>query len=205
MLPPLPLINRFVIGYQCFALFFKTPFSNAQFFSLYFQNPHSECQTKPSQGITLTATVTATRERDRDSKPEVAAKKPKVEESPQLDVKPNEESTRSHNGEKIEDVPPKLKALDINEPSTIRKINEEALRSLGIKSIDDSTLRNIGIKGFDERELKTMDDHYTYLQYAAAAAEPYIYWYDSWRTSAFRPWPSLTIKDSKSQSILRDR
>lgn len=198
---------------------------------MFFQNHHLECQTKPTQGITLT--VTATRERDRDSKPEVAAKKPKVEDSspppppvaavaaaiaaaapppppppsaapPQLDAKPNEDSTRSHNGDKVEDVPPRLKALDINEPSTIRRINEEALRSLGIKSIDDSTLRNIGIKGFDERELKTVDDPYTYLQYAAEAA-PYIYWYDSWRTSAFRPWPSLTIKDSKSQSILRDR
>lgn len=162
--------------------------------------------------------MTATRERDRDSKPEVTAKKPKVEDSsppppppppapPQLDVKPNEDSTRSHNGDKVEDVPPRLKALDINEPSTIRRINEEALRSLGIKSIDDATLRNIGIKGFDERELKTMDDPYTYHPYATAAAlEPYIYWYDTWRTSAFRPWPSLlTNKDSKSQSILRDR
>lgn len=190
---------------NAFCTFFSTlPFSNIFIFFFSFQNPHSECQTKPSPGITLT--VTATRERDRDSKPEVAAKKPKVEESPpQLDViKPNEDSTRSHNGDKIDDVPPKLKVLDINEPSTIRRINEEALRSLGFKSIDDPALRNIGIKGFDERELKTMDDHYAYFQYAAAR-EPYIYWYDSWRTSAFRPWPSLTIKDSKSQSILRDR
>lgn len=121
-----------------------------------------------------------------------------------MDAKPNEDSTRSHNGEKTEDVAPRLKALDVKE-SSIRRINEEALRSIGIKSVDDGTLRGLGIKGFDEGELKKVDDSYgTYFQYAAAA-EPYIYWYDAWRTSAFRPWPSFTIKDSKSQTILRDR
>ncbi|EEB18728.1 hypothetical protein Phum_PHUM530130 [Pediculus humanus corporis] len=182
-----------------------------------FQN-QSECQGKNTNQGSIGG------QSNRDSKPEVTAKKPKVEEtspppppppvpvsvppppppSTPIETKPNEDSTRSHNGEKTDDVvTPRLKALDVKE-SSIRRINEEALRSIGIKSLDDGALRSLGIKGFDEGELKNVEDSYgTYLQYAAAA-EPYIYWYDAWRTSAFRPWPSLSIKDSKSQTILRD-
>ncbi|KAK6628618.1 hypothetical protein RUM43_002433 [Polyplax serrata] len=157
----------------------------------------SECQIKSSQISEVPGS--------REAKQEVSTKKPKLEESspPPVETKPNEDSTRSHNGEKTEDVAPRLKALDVKE-SSIRRLNEEALRSIGIKSIEDGTLRGLGIKGFDEGELKNVDDSYgAYLQYAAAA-EPYIYWYDAWRTSAIRPWPSFTIKDAKSQAILRD-
>lgn len=52
-----------------------------------------------------------------------------------------------------------------------------------------------------DESMKEFEDYRTYLRYA----EPYLCWYESWRTSAFRPWPSLPVKDGRGQPIIRDR